>query len=59
MINIPSVTVDQMREVDRLMVDEVGVSILMMMENASRNIAILARKMLGGSVKGKKIVILG
>lgn len=47
-----------MREVDRLMVEEIGVSILMMMENASRNIAILARKMLGGSVKGKNIVIL-
>lgn len=58
MRNIPSVTVDQMREVDRLMVDEIGVSILMMMENASRNIAVMCRKLLGGSVKNKKIVIL-
>jgi len=47
-----------MREVDRLMVDEIGISILMMMENASRNIAILSRKMLGGSVRDKHIVIL-
>ncbi len=57
-MKIPPVTIEQMREVDRLMVEEIGVSILMMMENASRNIAILARKMLGGSVKGKNIVIL-
>jgi len=53
-----SVTIEQMREVDRLMVEEVGVSILMMMENASRNIALLSRRMLGGSVKNKRIVIL-
>lgn len=56
--HIPTVTVEQMREVDRLMVEEIGISILMMMENASRNIAVLARKMLGGSIQGKKIVIL-
>lgn len=58
MINIPPVTVEQMREVDRLMVDEIGVSIRMMMENASRNIAVLARKMLDGSVKRKTITVL-
>jgi len=58
MINIPTVSVDQMREVDRLMVEEICVSILMMMENASRNIAILSRKLLGGNVSDKKIVIL-
>lgn len=56
--DIPTVTIEQMREVDRLMVEEIGVSILMMMENASRNIAIMARTMLGGSVKDKKIAIL-
>lgn len=58
MNKFPAVKVDQMREIDRIMVEEIGVSILMMMENASRNIAVMARKMLGGSVKGKKIVIL-
>ena len=57
MNNIPVVTVAQMREVDRVMVDEIGTSILMMMENASRNIAVLARKLLGGSVRSKRIVI--
>lgn len=58
MRNIPSVTVEQMREVDRLMVEEIGVSILMMMENASRNIAILCRKLFGGSARNKRIIIL-
>ncbi len=56
MKNVPAVTIDQMREVDRLMVEEVGVSIRMMMENASRNIAVLSRKMLGGSVKAKEYI---
>jgi len=55
---ILAVTVEQMREVDRMMVEEIDVSIIMMMENASRNIAVLVRTMLGGSVMGKKIVIL-
>lgn len=57
-MGIPAVTVAQMREVDRLMVEEIGVSILMMMENASRHIAVLSRRMLGGSVNNKNIVIL-
>lgn len=58
MTSVPTVTVKQMREVDRMMVEDIGITIIMMMENASRNIAELGRKILGGSVKGKKIVIL-
>lgn len=58
MRNVPSVTVDQMREIDRLMVEDIGVSILMMMENASRNIAVLSRQILGGSLRDKKITVL-
>lgn len=58
MVKILAVTVEQMREVDRVMVEEIGVSIVMMMENASRNIAVIVRRMLGNSVKDKKIVIL-
>lgn len=57
-MTIPAVTVNQMREVDRIMVEEIGVSIIMMMENASRNIAVFARKLLEGSVLNKTIVIL-
>ncbi len=42
-----SVTADQMREVDRLMVDEMGMSLLQMMENAGRSLAEQACRMLG------------
>lgn len=54
-----AVTIEQMRGIDRLMVEEAGVSVLMMMENAARNTAVLSKKILGGSVKGKKITVLG
>lgn len=55
---IPTVTSAQMREVDRLMVEEIGITVPMMMENAGRNIAVLCRRLLGGSVVNKLIVIL-
>ena len=50
---IPYVTVEQMREIDRLAV-EYGISILQMMEIAGRSIALHAREMVGPS----KIVCL-
>ncbi len=53
---IPSLSVDQMREVDRLAVEEYGISLLQMMENAGRSLAELARRYAGGSVK--KICVL-
>ncbi len=52
------VSVDQMREVDRLMTEEVGVSLLQMMENAGRCLATHARGMLGGDARGRQIVVL-
>jgi NAD(P)H-hydrate epimerase len=36
---VPYVTTDQMREVDRLMVEEYGIVLLQMMENAGRGLA--------------------
>ncbi|HKO25151.1 MAG TPA: NAD(P)H-hydrate epimerase [Chloroflexota bacterium] len=55
---IPTVTVDQMREVDRLMMEEVEISLLQMMENAGRALAAQARQLLGGDVRGRRIVVL-
>src|SRR5260370_13855268 len=52
------VTVDQMREVDRLMTEEAGVSLLQMMENAGRCLATHARGMVGGDARGRKVVVL-
>ena len=39
--NVPSVTVEQMREVDRLMIEEYGILLIQMMENAGRSLATL------------------
>ena len=55
---IPTVTVDQMREVDRLMIEDMGISLVQMMENAGRALATQARQMLGGDVRGQHIVVL-
>lgn len=51
MTDVTSVSVDQMREVDRLMTKEVGISLLQMMENAGRCLATQARSMLGGDMR--------
>ncbi|MDY6819977.1 MAG: NAD(P)H-hydrate epimerase [Halobacteriales archaeon] len=37
--DVPSVTASEMREVDRIAVEEVGLQLLQMMENAGRNLA--------------------
>jgi NAD(P)H-hydrate epimerase len=58
MVFSSAVSIDQMREVDRLMVEEVGISLLQMMENAGRCLATHARGMLGGDARGRQIVIL-
>jgi NAD(P)H-hydrate epimerase len=39
---IPTLTKDQMREVDRIMIEDLGISLIQMMENAGRNLAELA-----------------
>jgi len=56
---VPAISVDQMREVDRLMVDEFGVTLLQMMENAGRSLAVLARdRFLGNYAGGKRVTVL-
>jgi NAD(P)H-hydrate epimerase len=54
---IPTVTADEMREVDRLAVERYGMQILQMMENAGRCLAELVRRHLGGSVLGKHLIV--
>lgn len=55
--NVPAVTTAQMVEVDRVMIQEYGITLVRMMENAGRNLADLVRAQLGG-VEGKIIVVL-
>ncbi len=56
-LKVPVVTVDEMREVDRLMVEKYKVQLIQMMENAGRNLAELCRRLLGGSVLGRQLAV--
>lgn len=56
--SLPWLTVEQMREVDRIMVEDLGISLERMMENAGRNLAQLARKLMGGDARGRVVVVL-
>ena len=48
-----------MREVDRAMIEDYGISLVQMMENAGRNLAHLARRrFLGGDPRGRRVLVL-
>jgi NAD(P)H-hydrate epimerase len=47
-LTVPAVTAEQMREIDRIAVEDFGLGILQMMENAGRNMAGHVIAMLGG-----------
>lgn len=53
---LPALTEDQMREVDRIAMEDFGLSVLQMMENAGRNLALHAIEIVGDS--NAEIVIL-
>lgn len=55
---VPAVTADQMREVDRIAIDEVGPNLYQMMENAGRNLALSSIEMLGAEWRDKPVVVL-
>jgi len=58
-VNIPFITTDQMREVDRAMIEDYGISLVQMMENAGRNLAQLARgRFLQGDPTGRRVLVL-
>ena len=56
---IPAITTAQMAQVDRLMVEEYGILLIQMMENAGRNLAELARRKLGGTANTQVTVLCG
>ena len=57
--SMPWLTTEQMVEVDRLMIEDLGIELIQMMENAGRNLAHLAReRFLGGDPTGKTVVVL-
>lgn len=58
-MNIPAITTEDMIEVDRLMEEEFSIKLSQMMENAGRNLAVLARnRFLSGDPQGKRVLIL-
>ncbi len=55
---VPAVSAAQMREVQRAAQEDFGIDILQITENAGRSTATLALAMLGGRVRGQRIVVL-
>ncbi len=58
-LSVPTVSAEQMREVDRLMEEQYGIALLQMMENAGRNLAHLARgRYLDDDARNRQILVL-
>lgn len=57
-IVVPAVTAAQMREVDRVAIEETGPNLFQMMENAGRNLAETAIAMLGARSQLSRILVL-
>ena len=57
-ITVPAISTGQMIEVDRIAVEETGPNLFQMMENAGRNLALVAMDMLGNKWEDAIIVVL-
>ncbi|MFQ5752049.1 MAG: NAD(P)H-hydrate epimerase [bacterium] len=57
-ISVPAITREQMREVDRIAIEETGPNLFQMMENAGHNLALLAMEVLGKDWQMAQIVVL-
>lgn len=51
-------TAEELAEADRIAVEEFGIDVIALMENAGAEVGILARKMLGGNVRGRKVIVV-
>ena len=56
--DLPWLSVEQVRELDRIAVEEFGLTLERMMENAGRNLAALVVSVLGGSASGRSVAVL-
>jgi NAD(P)H-hydrate epimerase len=54
---VPWLTVEQMRDVDRVAID-IGLDLARMMENAGGHLAAAALAMLGGDARGRRVTVL-
>jgi NAD(P)H-hydrate epimerase len=58
-VEVPYLTTDQMREVDRAMMEDYHIELIQMLENAGRNLAQLARiRFLDGDPRNKRVIVL-
>ena len=58
-MSIPAITTDQMREVDRLMIEDYGIELIQMLENAGRHLAVLAcQRFLANDPIDKRVLVL-
>ncbi len=57
-VRVPSVSVEEMREIDRIAVEDTGPALLQMMEHAGLNLALLAIEALGADWRRKRVVVL-
>lgn len=57
-VSVPAVTAEQMHELDRIATQETGPSLLQMMENAGRNIALLAMELMASHWRTARVVVL-
>lgn len=56
---VPDITTEQMVEVDRAMIEDYGIELIQMMENAGRNLGHLAReRFLDSNPQGKVVIVL-
>ena len=55
---MPAVDASEMLEVDRIAIEETGPNLYQMMENAGRNLSMVARSMLDGTLASRTIVVL-
>ncbi len=57
-IEVPAISTAQMREVDRIAIEETGPNLFQMMENAGRNLAMQCIEMLGAGWSDATILVL-
>ena len=56
--HVPAVTADEMREIDRLAIQETGPNLFQMMENAGRNLARMALDIIGDGWERAHVLVL-
>jgi NAD(P)H-hydrate epimerase len=57
-ITLPALSVEEARQVERLMTEQLGIDPLQTMENAGRNLALVVKEMLAGDLADRPLVVL-